>query len=698
MQAEQSDGTIPEEAAIRIGETIPHNERTPGAFAPTFGTKLLLFFFLFFSFAYFFQSGQQNEAAKIDQIRSMVEEGSVFIDHYFWNTADTVRVNGHVLPNKPPGLTFASIPIWAASGRFLDLFELDTQVRLNLQLYFTTLFTVGIASATLGVFLFSAACMLLQNQGLALLLTLAFSFGTIAFPFSTLYFNHQFSAAFAFGSFSILFLLRRRGTTGTHRQVPLRMLASGALVSVAVINEYPVAIAAFMIGLYGLWTIPRRRNILFYSAGLIAGCSLHLVYNHYAFGRLLYTSYSQYAEDEKPTFAEAKIGYQGIQPAALFAITFGAKRGLFSCNPWLILIFPALGLFWKRRDILPELATCFSIIALFFAFNAGFGVNIISWGGGTSTGPRYIEPMIPFAALAIAPLLTQRAFRYIFFALALVSVFFMLAATSTEPRVSYEFENPIQDLFLDSYLHSEFAQEWEGMFGGRLLTDNSIAFNFGKLGRLIPPLQLLPLLLFWEFGFSILAKRTALPHAAHPTIAAFLLILFALPFAFGDGAGTFSKEQRGLRSVRKDGLLDSDCKTEFLPPPGARAEPNAVDFARRWSNSDSVSEFTRYLSGSIIIPKTSFYSFAVSADDGACLFIDGRLVVDNGGFHSFRRQSGGLPLTKGPHRIQVKYWEKDGSGRFAAQWAPFGSGYRLLRRSMLHPHDPLPPNGPKPVE
>ncbi len=51
------------------------------------------------------------------------------------------------------------------------------------------------------------------------------------------------------------------------------------------------------------------------------------------------------------------------------------------------------------------------------------------------------------------------------------------------------------------------------------------------------------------------------------------------------------------------------------------------------------------------------YTFAVVSDDGAKLFIDGRLVVDNDGVHPPRRRVGQVQLAPGVHEMEVQYFQ-----------------------------------------
>jgi hypothetical protein len=57
------------------------------------------------------------------------------------------------------------------------------------------------------------------------------------------------------------------------------------------------------------------------------------------------------------------------------------------------------------------------------------------------------------------------------------------------------------------------------------------------------------------------------------------------------------------------------------------------------------------------MPATGAYDFFTLSDDGSRLYIDDRLVVDNGGSHSLRRRTGLVALEKGLHRFRIEYFD-----------------------------------------
>jgi hypothetical protein len=61
--------------------------------------------------------------------------------------------------------------------------------------------------------------------------------------------------------------------------------------------------------------------------------------------------------------------------------------------------------------------------------------------------------------------------------------------------------------------------------------------------------------------------------------------------------------------------------------------------------------------GRFWIEKPGVYCFALTSDDGAQLYIDHQLVVDNDGVHPPRTQKGKVELSGGVHRLRVPYFQ-----------------------------------------
>jgi hexosaminidase len=70
--------------------------------------------------------------------------------------------------------------------------------------------------------------------------------------------------------------------------------------------------------------------------------------------------------------------------------------------------------------------------------------------------------------------------------------------------------------------------------------------------------------------------------------------------------------------------------------------------------------FGAKVTGYIDVPSTSIYSFYLTADDGANLYIENEKVVDNDGWHAPVQKSGQIALQKGLHPFEIKFVEGGG--------------------------------------
>ena len=74
----------------------------------------------------------------------------------------------------------------------------------------------------------------------------------------------------------------------------------------------------------------------------------------------------------------------------------------------------------------------------------------------------------------------------------------------------------------------------------------------------------------------------------------------------------------------------------------------------------SADNFAAVYSGYIELPIDGSYTFYTSSDEGARLYVDGTLLVDNNGIHIDAEASGSVCLDEGYHEIKVEYFEKTG--------------------------------------
>lgn len=108
-------------------------------------------------------------------------------------------------------------------------------------------------------------------------------------------------------------------------------------------------------------------------------------------------------------------------------------------------------------------------------------------------------------------------------------------------------------------------------------------------------------------------------------------------------------------------------------------------------NADTISlavaerknDFALRFHGVITVPKDGEYQFYTKSDDGSRLFIDDKLVVDNGGIHPDQERSGKVTLTAGDHTIRVLYYDGGGQTALKASWKGPGFNKKDITADVL---------------
>lgn len=386
---------------------------------------LAVFLILLACYAYFLPRwADWNQNSRFDLVRAMVEKGTLAIDDYAANTGDYATVNGHIYSDKAPGLSFAAVPIYSVVNHLMHIPAIDEliqrlastpaftdtlnpegsgllrdKVNAALGLTVVTFFLVMLPSALLGLLLYAFLGHLGFSRPVRVVTPLIYGLTTIAFPYSGAFYAHQFTAVLLFGAFYLAFLMRHRRLGSGAKPIV------GFLLAYSVISEYPTALIAGAIAIYTLIAVPDRRWIL---GAVLAGLPPLLMlglYNTAIFGtpfKLGYEYSTLWAETHKVGFLSLSLPTL----EALWGITFSSYRGLYFLSPILLPTWPGLLYFWKAREWRAESILCGWAVVSFMLFNA----SSVMWQGGFSIGPRYLVPMLPFAAVALAFGL-ERAFR-----------------------------------------------------------------------------------------------------------------------------------------------------------------------------------------------------------------------------------------------------------------------------------------------
>ncbi len=401
------------------------------------------------------------QTANFTLVRAL-SSGTAQIDDHHWETRDKSYYKGHFYSVKAPGMAFLSLPAymlldaagaddlarnrvesaraggafrWYKAGVLSDQYgpniETGRIVRAEIENYTPIVWTLGLLVVVLPaliLMLLVRACAERLVPGTGTAAAIALGAGTLIMPFATLYFSHVLSAALAFGCFVVLW----REREGPPRLALLA--AAGALSGFAVTSEYPLAIAALILGLYAISRGNIVRRGLAYSGGVLAGIAPLLIYNLSVFGSVTHFSYAN-AVAEQGASGRDVIGLNdgglfGIGAPSIsdgFDLLF-ASKGLFVISP--VLMMSVVGTYLMyRRGRRAEALVVGSIFAAFLVYNSGYWLPF----GGGSPGPRFLIPVLPFLAFPLA--LALRRFPSTTLALAIPSILTMTIATMTLPMI-----------------------------------------------------------------------------------------------------------------------------------------------------------------------------------------------------------------------------------------------------------------------
>lgn len=604
-----------------------------------------LFAVTFLTFAYFYQAADQSTAARFDLMRSVLERHTLAIDGYAgYNTADIIQLGGHIYSVKAPGGAFTGILQWLMFSKLLaPLLTAHEALYWALLTYLTIVFSTGLAIALMAVVCYRFALRLGANAGRAASLAILLSFGTIVFPYATEMTGEPIAAACSFAAFYLLVLAR--DDSGADRA-----LVAGMLAGWAVLCDYPSILIAAALGIYALIKL-KWYQIASFAAGAGGIALILLAYNKAAFGGAFFMSYEAYKLPGNTQFPEQAVGFVGLTYPKIYnlwKILVDPQRGLFFCNPVLLLTIPALVRFWRARRWRAEFGVTAFAIAGLILFNASFGESIVSWGGGTATGPRQIVAAIPFMVLALAFLPAR--WNYLLGALGLVSIFIMLMATSINPHFPYEYENPVWEYAAPAYFRGDLAYNKDTYFGGGTITGDSVSFNLGKLAGLPPALQLVPLAALWIAAVLFLIRELSASTRPSPMLAAAAIAaaaFFVPPLVGAIAAKSGLAATHGLLGQYYEGLRPSG-----FPPHIVRIDPE-LDFNNVAQLGGLPFPSCVIWHGGILIPRPGLYRFVIEVDDAGWLTIDDREVIPDPGDVNKPRDEGKIYLDPGRHQIEV---------------------------------------------
>jgi hypothetical protein len=518
-----------------------------------------VFAVLFVTYAYFHQGGGWNQNGRFAQVRALVETGRFAIDDFLLYQARST-VGGPVLERRPlpPGIPFRRLPRIASSGDLAlhperrEIYPIKTPgtvllaapaygaalaaerllgtspdrwAALTFNAYWTTLLSVGLSGALLGVLALAASRRLFpelpDRRHLAAALTLGLA--TLVLPFSTAYFDHVPTALGSFLAFYCALRAREAtGATGSDRPA-LWLLAGGFAAGFAVVANYLAAAIAAIVGGYVFAAVRPRWQTGWYVLGGLPWAGFLGAYHRLAFGSP-FTLANLHAHEQFTTEGEILGAFGAPDPEALWRMLVSEHRGLLFTSPVLALALVP-GLWWMARK--GRRAEAAVVLLAFLSLWLANGAYTF-WHGGWSLGPRFLVPSVPFVAVALAPVFDR--LPRLAAGAAGVSGLLLFFATAVDMQPPPDFERPFRDYLVPLARGEELKVAratvagrvsanaigfYEGWYytafprGSRQARWNS--FNLGEALAPGSPASLVPLALFLGGALPLLWRRARDP-------------------------------------------------------------------------------------------------------------------------------------------------------------------------------------------
>ncbi|MCL2724656.1 MAG: hypothetical protein FWD69_09495 [Polyangiaceae bacterium] len=469
------------------------------------------------TYAYFYQGADPNQHSRIFLTDALLRRSvDITPDHGY--TIDKSFFHERFLADKAPGISALAVPIRAVMGWLDRLVGAGTAVDSErARMHFLAIVLCGIAGVVSTLWVGDIVESYGANRREKTLSMVAYGFGTLVFPFSTVLFGHSFAAMLILACFRVV-----RGDFGGRLSLRGRSALFGFLGSLTIVTEYPTAV---MIGVLAISLVLGRGGkpsraievVIGGALGALPLLALHAYYLKVAFGSPFSMPYSHVFE---PVFRmnhdKGLLGINLPSLGGIYGISLSPYRGLlFMCPHLLLAIFGFA--YWLRDGGERDLRLVATLLVAYLLFSSAY----YAWDGGGSTGPRHFIPALAFLSIPFFFFIRRSNWHFwLGAALAALSVFFMFTSTAVlvhQPEGEVFRSSPLYEVILPSFFRGELALNTQDV---RTLGPRAdAAYNLGMLAGLKGLWSLAPLAVLWLGAYlsDIVRSRTRGPAEGGPT-------------------------------------------------------------------------------------------------------------------------------------------------------------------------------------
>jgi hypothetical protein len=425
---------------------------------------LAVFAFIYlYSFPYFEKLWSANEVPRVFMTQEIADHHHLWIDARISGEAlrhklDLSRTpDGHIYPDKAPGMSFLAIPVYLAARLF-------GHPSIPVCTWLFRVFIVTVPALVFLPFFLGMARRFAPDATAYCTALVAYALGSPAMVYSILFISHQPAAVCVGGLFLAAVALARRESTR-----PLRTaFLAGLLAGFSVLLEYQSVLAVLVIGIYFVVRVPNRvRAVSAALLGALPPAASLCAYHKLAFGSPFRTGYAFVIQPMYQGF----MGLVGPSVDSFWITLFLPSNGLFTLAPWAI--FALVGVIAvalsreARARCGAETVVCVAVPLVYVVFLGS--ADTYQAHAGWSVGPRYMTAALPFVAwLAAAGFRAVDRFapaRVLAQALVVSSVIVFVTAATTYPHWPDQLRNPLHELAFPLLAHG-YAVHSLGTFVG----------------------------------------------------------------------------------------------------------------------------------------------------------------------------------------------------------------------------------------